>query len=261
VKIVAFPREERMIFHMKDDVQISGRSTELPHLAGSRKADTSSVFNTRGDLGFDCSLAQQSAVTFTFRARIGDHATATLASWTRARNAEKSLLVANLAASVTGAAARGTLTGSRTGTVALFAGFVTAHRHFRFRAKKSLFELESQVFAKIGATLRAAATASSAATAEDVAKTEKLAEYVAEVLEDRGVDASTLRATTAQPGVPIAVVDRSLFGVREDGVGFAYFFKFVFGIGVIRIAVGMVLQRQLAVRAFKFGLGNGATDA
>ncbi len=145
--------------------------------------------------------------------------------------------------------------------MALFARFVTAHRHFRLGTKESLFKLESQVFSKIGTTLSAATTASTTATAEGIAKTKKLPEDVTEVLEDSGIKASALGAGTAQSSMPVAVVDRSLFGVCEDCVGFAYFFEFIFRIRIVRIAVGMVLQRQPAVRAFEFGLGNGATDA
>ena len=106
-----------------------------------------------------------------------------------------------------------------------------------------------------------AATSSTTATTENVAKTKELAENIAEVLEDSGIETSSLGAGTAQPGMPVAVVNRSLFGVCKDGVGFAYFFELVFRIGIVRIAVRMVLQRQLAIRAFKFGLGNGAADA
>ncbi len=37
--------------------------------------------------------------------------------------------------------------------------------------------------------------------------------------------------------------------VRQDGVGFAALLEFFLGVGIVRIAIGMKLQRQLAVRA------------
>ena len=59
----------------------------------------------------------------------------------------------------------------------------------------------------------------------------------------------------------VAIVDGALFGVREHGVGFANLFEFFFGVGIIRIAVGMILQRKLAVGTFQLLLGTGAADA
>jgi hypothetical protein len=46
-----------------------------------------------------------------------------------------------------------------------------------------------------------------------------------------------------------AVICAALIGVGEHRVGFARFFEFLFGVGIVGIAVRMVLHRQLAVGA------------
>jgi len=147
IEIVAFPLEESVLFDVKDHVEIARRSAELADLASASEADTRTVFDSGGNFRVDGALAQNAALAAAFRARIGDDVAATLASRAGARDAEETLLIANLAASVAGAAGRGPLAGSGAGATTLFAGFVTADGHFRFRAEKSLFEFESQIFA------------------------------------------------------------------------------------------------------------------
>ena len=109
MQVVAFTGEERMLLHVQHDVQISRRAAELADFACTGKADTRSVFHSCGNLGVDGALAQNAAFAFALRAGIGDHAARALARGTGARDAEESLLVANLAAAVAGAASASVL--------------------------------------------------------------------------------------------------------------------------------------------------------
>ena len=52
-----------------------------------------------------------------------------------------------------------------------------------------------------------------------------------------------------------AVVRRTLFAVSENRVGFAALFELFFRVGIVGIAIGMVLQRQLAIGAFDLLIG------
>ena len=63
------------------------------------------------------------------------------------------------------------------------------------------------------------------------------------------------------PGVAEAVVGRPLVGVGEDRVGLGRFLELLLGVLVARIAVGMVLQRQLAVRALDLLVAGRPGDA
>jgi hypothetical protein len=136
---------------------------------------------------------------------------------------------------------------------------MAADGDFLLHAEESFLKFESQIFAEIGAALHSAAAAS--ATAEHIAEAEELTEDVAEVLEHTGIESHALRSCAAEPGVAIAVVDGSFFGVGKDGVSFADFFEPLLRVRIIGIAVGMVLERKLAVRALEFDVSDRASDA
>jgi len=59
----------------------------------------------------------------------------------------------------------------------------------------------------------------------------------------------------------VTVIDRPLLGISENRVGLADFFEFILRVGIVRIPVGMKLQRQFAISALQFLLGAGASDA
>jgi hypothetical protein len=52
--------------------------------------------------------------------------------------------------------------------------------------------------------------------------------------------------------MPEAVVGGAFVGIRQNGVGFATLFEFFFRVGIIGIAIGVELKRQLAVGALDF---------
>ena len=136
---------------------------------------------------------------------------------------------------------------------------MAADRDFLLHAEESFLKFESQVFAEIGAALYSAAAAS--ATAERIAETEEFAEDVTEILEHTGIESSALRSCAAEPGVAIAVVDGSFFGVGENCVSFANFFESLLRVRIIGIAVGVVLERQFAVHTLEFDVSDRAGDA
>ena len=125
-----------------------------------------------------------------FGARIGDDVATSLTRRTSAGNAEKSLLIANLPASVARTASGWTFTRCGAGSVTIFASLVTANRHPGFRSEVSFLEFERQILAQIGAALNPAATASAGAgtPTKHVAESEELAEDIAEILEHRRIE-------------------------------------------------------------------------
>ena len=111
-----------------------------------------------------------------------------------------------------------------------------------------LFERDLEIVAEIGAALRPAA----AAAAEDVAETEDVAEPAEDVLkpgEDGGIEARSGGGRRAHAGMAEAIVQAALLRVGEDGVRLGGFLELVFGGLVPRIAIRVVLHRQLAVGA------------
>ena len=175
------------------------------------------------------------------------------------RDGEEALLIAQLAAAV---ALRACLRlGSRRGAGALarFARFLPRNLNRRLDAFGGFVERDLEVVAQIRAALRAAAAALSAehlADAEDVAEA---AEDVFEAGEDARIEsAGAGRALDARVAVPI--VGGALVTVRENRVRLGALLEAFFRFVIARVAVGVVLQRELAIRALGLAIGGGSFD-
>src|SRR5206468_7457458 len=72
---------------------------------------------------------------------------------------------------------------------------------------------------------------------------------------------STEAGRSVHARMPELIVRAALFGVGEDLVGLLRFLELVLGALVVRIAVRMVLHRQLPIRLLDVLLGSVAIDA
>src|SRR5262249_12659074 len=116
-----------------------------------------------------------------------------------------------------------------------------------------------EVVAQIRAPLRPAATP---AAAEDVAEAEQVAEIAEDVLEaGERVRIEAARADAADARMPEAVVQRSLLGIRDDRVRLGRLLEVLFGLVVPRIAIRVILQRELPVGALDLLVAGVAADA
>ena len=98
-----------------------------------------------------------------------------------------------------------------------------------FGAVRRFFERDLEVVAEIGAALRAAAPS---AAAEQIAEAEHVAEdvgEVAELVEDRRIEARATAGRAAHARVAEAVVGGALLGVGEHAVRFGGFLELLFG--------------------------------
>jgi hypothetical protein len=119
-------------------------------------------------------------------------------------------------------------------------------------------ERDLEVVAQIGAAARTGpAAAEGVAESEDVAEP---AEDVAEVREHRRVEA--LRpAALADAGMAEAIVGGALVAVGEDRRRPRRFLEALLGGVVARVAIGVILQRQLAIGALDLPVRGRARDA
>jgi hypothetical protein len=171
---------------------------------------------------------------------------------------KEALLTTNL----TGPAAMGTGHGRRPGgrasPVARSAGLQPWYLNGRFSPLGCLVERDFEVVAKIGASLRPP----TAAATKQIAKAEHIpeaSEDVAEIGKDSGIE-SLSAGRSGHSRVPVAVVGGTLLPISEHGVRLGGLFEFLFGSFVAGIAVWMVLQRELAVRALDLLVGGVACD-
>jgi len=112
---------------------------------------------------------------------------------------------------------------------------VSTNYDFGLGAEEGLFKFQVNVFAQIGATLGTGATSRTSSA-------EKVSEQVAKNVAKNGRVKTNISAPT-HGGMPKAIVQGTFFAIGEDCVGLAGFFEFFFRVGIVRIAIGMKLQR------------------
>ena len=122
------------------------------------------------------------------------------------------------------------------------------HGNVGFRPENCFFKFQRNVFTQIGATLGTAAPPRTAA--KKISEAEKVSEDFADILKDRRIEPA--RPPSAHGSMPEAVVCGSLVRVRQDRISLAAFLEFLFSVGIVRIAIRMKLQRQLAIGALDF---------
>ena len=253
VQVVALALKEGVLLDMQDNIQIAGWPAERARLTQPVEANSRAVLHSRRDLGFDRALAQQAAFAFALRAGIGDHTARALAGWAGSSDAKKALLVPDLAPATARPASDRSFARRRTISAAPVAGLMAADIHLLLGAEDRFIKFQVQVFAKIGSALGAAAT--TAALAKHIAETEDVAEDVAKILEDGGIESSRTSGAAAHASMPEAVIQRALLAIGKDGIRFGDLLEFVFRVRIVGVAVRMVRHRKLAVSALDFNVG------
>lgn len=110
-----------------------------------------------------------------------------------------------------------------------------------FRALGGFAERDGHVVAQIIALL-----GTGPAGAGTAAEAEQIAEHVAELREDV-LGAVERGAAHAGIGGAEAVIVGAAFGIAQHVVGFRGFLELLFRLGIVRIVVGMILERQFSV--------------
>ena len=141
--------------------------------------------------------------------------------------------------------------------VADFALFMRRDADLLLATARGFFQRDFHVVAQVRAAIDvgAPAAAAGASAAEDVA--EDICE-IAEASEARAAASASLRV---HPGVAELVVRASLLAVRQNLVGFLDLFELLFRFLAVRVAIRVILHRQLAVSLFDVVVGGVAIDA
>jgi len=121
-------------------------------------------------------------------------------------------------------------------------------------AQRSLGERDGDVGAQVGSRF-------SHGLGRVVAAAEEIAEDVAELTVDVVDVGESFEPALSHAGLPAEVVGLALLGVAEHGVGFGDFLELLLRLLVARIAVGVVLERELAVSLLDLVLRSRAADS
>ncbi|ELA00912.1 NAD-specific glutamate dehydrogenase [Cupriavidus sp. HMR-1] len=248
VQVVAVALEHRVLLDMHLDVEIARRAAVDARLAVARRTDTHPFVDTGRNLDLERLLRLELALTMALRARLRDELAAAVTLRAGLLHREKALRHTHLAHAVTGRAGFNRRTRLGAIAVAVFAIVPVRHADLRLVAMRGLLQRDLHAVAQVGATvgLRAAATASAAGClAEDVA--EDIAERFREATAAKPAAAESTGHVRVHASVAVLIVSRLLLGVGEHLVGLLDLLEFLLGFLVIRIAVRMVLHRELAI--------------
>jgi hypothetical protein len=249
IQIVIAPFEKLVFLYVQNDVEVARRAALPARVTFSGNPEFRSIVHARGDFDFEGLFSNDTTIAVTHRAFVLDDLSGTVAVAAGPRDAEETLLEANLTVSVTCWTGRRPRTFLSATAMALSAGFVARNFDLRCCSERRFFKREFHIVAKVRAALNARATAASAA--EDIAEAEEIAEDVAKIGKDTWIE--TTRAgggSNARMSEPIIV--HPLLCIAENGVRFSSFFECLFGLLVSRIAIRMVLECQFAIGTLDF---------
>ena len=255
-QIVAVAVEERMLPDVDDDVQIAGGGAPAPERAFAGQPQALGGGNAGGNLDRQLALAADPPLAVTCPARLGDDAADAAAVMAGPGHREEPLLHADLAVAMAVGAALRRAARRGPGPAAGVAGLLAGDLQGGLGAVRRLLERDLQVVAQVAAPPGAAAPA--AAETEQIAEP---AENVAEVVEDRRVDAGPAPGRPAHPGVAEPVVPAALLGVREHRIGLGRLLEPLLRGLVAGVAVRVVLEGELPVRALDVRVLRRAGDA
>src|SRR5580765_2753387 len=204
MQILAFTLKKWMLLHLQDYVQIARRPTVRANIALFLIADSCAIFHAARYRYVNLVLLHHAAFAFALAARIGNHASHTLAGGARSGNTEHCLLVSHLAAACAGLARGRSFAAAGSRAFALLAGLITADLDLGLLAEGRFFERQRNISPRVTAALH---PATSSAPGPNV-HAEEVAEDVAENVADVGKVGSVkpAKAATIHGSVAVLVI-------------------------------------------------------
>src|SRR6266581_2715559 len=255
-QVVVVALKNRMGLDLDLHVEIARRPAIDPRLALARKTDAIAIVHAGGNLDRERFLFLHACGAVAARAGLADDLSGSVAFRARLLDGEKSLLHAHLTVPFTGRAGSRPGPGFRPGTLAGLAILVGRNANTGFGAARGLLQCDLEVVAQVGSAVYRGAAA--ARLVEDIA--EDIAERVGEARETGSPAAGHARARI-DTRVAVAVIGGTLVGVGQDLVGFFRLLEQLFGLGVVRVAIRMVLHCEAPIRFFDDFLVGVAVDA
>src|SRR6266567_7373655 len=255
MQVVVVALEHGVRLDLDLHVEVACRTAVHPGLAFSREANAVAVVDSRRNFHGERFLLLYARGAVAARAGFRDDFSGPVTVRARLLDGEKSLLHAYLAVPFAGRA--GSRLGSGLGARALagFAIFVRRNSNPGFGAARRLLQRDLEVVAQVGPAVYRGAAA--ARLVEDVA--EDIAERVGEARESRaGARHARLRIDS---GVPITVIGGALVGVGQDLVRLFCFLEMLFGPGVVRVSIRVMLHREAPIGLLDRLLVRVAVDA
>ncbi len=256
VQVVAIALKHPVRPEMDDDVEVAGRSAVHAGLALAGEANAIALVHAGRNLDREGLVALDAPGAAARGAGVGHHLARAVAGRARLLDREEALREAHRARAVAGLACLRLRAGFRAGPAARVAGLHRRDADLGLGAARRLLERDLEVVAQVRAAIDRRAAARAAA--EDVA--EDVAERVGEAAE-AGRFPRAHAHVRMHARVPVGVVGAPLVRVGQDLVGFLRLLELLLAVLAVRIAVGVVLHRKLAISLLDLVLGGVPVDA
>ena len=242
-------------FDRHHHIEIAGRAALGAGHPATGDAQRLTVVDAGGDRQLERRLLLDHAGPAAVAARRGDHLALAVTARAGGLHREEALAVDHLALAVARGARLRLGPGRRAAAVALLAGVATRHGDLPLDARHRLRERDHDAGLEVGAAAR---TAAAAARKAQVA--EQVPEQVPEAAKDLVGPLEAAKAGPRRPLVPVLVIQLALVVVAQDLERLGRLLEALLGLLVPRIAVRVVLHRQLAIGALDVRRGSATLD-
>src|SRR5438874_11314975 len=259
IKIIAVALKDFVLPDVYDDIKIALRATANTGLPIARGAQPRTLADSGRNLQFNAAQFFHAPLAMAVPARLLEDLSGAATARTCLRNLKESARTDHLPTAATNGTCNASRTGLSAATLTFIAGLQLRDFNFFFDAKRRLLQRDLHIVTQIGTTLSILRTRGRAPkeclenAAADSAAAENFTENIEWIMK---TTAAETRTSGGEGGVAETVVGRPFIRVDEDIVSFAELLKFFLGMGVIGIFVRMKLDRELAISAIDFLLGN-----
>ena len=234
VQIGAIPLKARIVRNPDVDVEIPRASASRHPLASPGQPQGGAILDPLGHTDLQTLLDNPQAGPFARGARLARDRALAAAQRTGGRDPEEALCVHDLATTTTLRTGLARCALLRARSSAILADNPPLHLHFLGRAGRHLgqgqLNLRLDVSPPPGAMTHASGKSAAKHVAEDVREGREDVAHIAK---------TATKTATAWPLVTVAIVERTLFGVRQHLVGLGRLFEARLGLIVAGVPVGM----------------------
>jgi hypothetical protein len=249
IDVISLSLEERVFFHVNNNVKVSGRTVMEPGFAFALDAQACAIIHAGRNSDFQHFFFADAPFSLAGFTWLVDDPPASIALTAGSADREESLLIAHLAGSMAGRAGDRILAFGSSAPIASSAGILSGDFNFGFEAESRLREGYFQIVAKVGAPFRA----SPAASAENIAESEKIPQDVPKISKGSRIESSE---SSLQSAMAISIVAGPFIRIAQNAIGFRRFLEFFFRAPIIRILVRVILLSHFSIGALDFLIGS-----
>src|SRR5438128_6075000 len=250
VEVGAVPREDLVLADAHEDVQVTGRPAVGAPGALAAQPELHPVLDARRDLHGQQALGALTPLAPAPRAGVAVQLTRALAPGAGLRHSEEAVRAPDLAAPAAEVARLEPAARLDAGPAARVALLEPRDLNLRLDARRRLLERDLELVLEVLGARGAGAGARARAAREEVLE---------DVLEQRAEARVPPACGGTHRAEPVEV--RALLGVGQDGVRLADLLEALLAVLVARVAIGVVLHRELPVGLLQLGVRRAAWNA